>query len=110
MFIDVDAVVYGCLRQAPSQFLLILYPPTPPSHPALLKPHPQHLLSQGSYYGSPRTLTIWENPATPNGKFEGYVHDHPNFHSLAFDMDVQLGFDETHTFQPGPGERDVMCG
>jgi hypothetical protein len=60
---------------------------------------------QGTYRGSPRTLTIWENPETPNGKYGSYVHDHPNFHSIAFDMDAQLGFDETHTFQPGPGNQ-----
>lgn len=58
---------------------------------------------QGTYVGSPRTLTIWENPATPNYKFTEYVHTHPNFHSIAIDMDAQLGYDETHTFQPGPG-------
>ena len=60
---------------------------------------------QGTYWGSPRTLTIWENPPTPDGKFLGYIHDTPNFHSSAYDMQPALGFDVTHLQILGPGSQ-----
>jgi len=60
---------------------------------------------QGTYWGSPRAVTIWENPPSPNSKFQGYVHDTPNFHSRASDMDTSVGFDVTHTFVLGPGSQ-----
>lgn len=60
-------------------------------------------LEQGTYKGSPRTLTIWENPPTPNGKFQGYLHDHPNFRSRdEYNTDDQtLGYTVTHSPVPG---------
>jgi hypothetical protein len=60
---------------------------------------------QGTYWGSPRTLTIWENPATADGKFPGYLHDTPNFHSIAGDMLPALGYDITHLQLLGPGSQ-----
>jgi hypothetical protein len=61
---------------------------------------------QGTYWGSPRTVTIWENPKSANGKFPGYIHDTPRFSSSAFDMDTTLGFDLTHKLFLGPGSQD----
>jgi hypothetical protein len=63
-------------------------------------------LGQGTYWGSPRTVTIWENPKSANGKFPGYIHDTPRFSSSAFDMDPSLGFDITHKLYIGPGGQD----
>jgi hypothetical protein len=57
---------------------------------------------QGVYLGSPRTLTLWESPDTPNGKFQTYIHSHPNFASIAVDQQVQLGYVATHMMTPGP--------
>lgn len=56
----------------------------------------------GKYRVSERTLTIWESPVTPNKKFEKYIHHHPNFHSIAYDMDPANGFMVTHVYLPGP--------
>lgn len=50
---------------------------------------------QGTYQCSIRPVTIWENPKTVLGKFQGYVHDHPNFHS--FYQDAAMGWPDVHT-------------
>lgn len=50
---------------------------------------------QGTYQCSIRPVTIWENPKTVLGKFQGYVHDHPNFHS--FYQDPAMGWPDVHT-------------
>ena len=60
---------------------------------------------QGTYWGSPRTLTIWENPPTPDGKFPGYLHGTPNFYSQSWDMLPSSGYDVTHVFFLGPGSQ-----
>jgi len=36
---------------------------------------------QGTYECSHRSLTLWENRLSPTGKFQGYMHDHPNYYS-----------------------------
>jgi LCCL domain len=59
---------------------------------------------QGTYKVSKRTLTIWENPETPNGKFGGYIHDHPNFHSRERDMDSFFALPTTHQQTDGLGD------
>eukprot|EP01029_Cantina_marsupialis_P003742 TRINITY_DN1376_c0_g1_i4.p1 TRINITY_DN1376_c0_g1~~TRINITY_DN1376_c0_g1_i4.p1 ORF type:complete len:1213 (-),score=332.82 TRINITY_DN1376_c0_g1_i4:120-3419(-) len=41
--------------------------------------------NQGQYECSRRSLTIWEHPSTVDGKFDAYVHEHPNFFSLHMD-------------------------
>jgi len=59
---------------------------------------------QGTYRVSRRTLTIWENPVTPTAKFTAYLHNHPNFHSLAADMDSRLALPITHVRVDGLGD------
>lgn len=60
--------------------------------------------AQGTYTVSGRTLTVWENPRTPNGKFAGYMHDHPNFHSILADMDAALNLPVAYVRVPGLGD------
>lgn len=53
---------------------------------------------QGVYECSGRPLTIWEHPTTIKGKFQAYVHDHPNYFSRY--MDATFGWDDLHFKKP----------
>ena len=53
---------------------------------------------QGTYECSKRPVTIWENPRTVLDKFQGYVHDHPNFHSLY--QNELMGWPDVHVRIP----------
>jgi hypothetical protein len=59
---------------------------------------------QGVYLPSTRTLSLWEHPPTPGGKFTaGYMHAHPNFHSLPKDADPSSGLADAYTWVAGRG-------
>ena len=58
-------------------------------------------LRQGSYRCSTRAVTVWENPETPGGKFDGYVHGHPVF--ATHHSDPSKGWPPTHVRVDAPG-------
>ena len=59
---------------------------------------------QGTYVTSRRTLTPWEHPPTPGGKYRaGYMHEHPNFRSRAADSDPSVGLADAYVRVAGRG-------
>ena len=64
---------------------------------------------QGTYAGTSRTLTLWENFPTPTGKFPGYTHAHPNYPGLQALRELAQGsFAPTHTYTPYGGALNAL--
>ena len=65
-------------------------------------PNAKTALGIGAYRASPRTVSLWENFHSPTNKFAGYIHSHPNFHSLdEFNTDAQeVDYMITHRIEP----------
>lgn len=57
--------------------------------------------NQGLYQCSKRAMTQWENGVSANGKFSGYMHDHPNYVSNY--QNVSKGWPTTYARHAGLG-------
>lgn len=60
---------------------------------------------QGTYECSHRSLTLWENRLSPTGKFQGYMHDHPNYYSRY--MNDSVGWVTSYVEMPPLGDDTV---